>query len=1009
MPQQNPGATGPQLTRRQLIQYSAIAAAGITVGTGAASPGRATAAPLGGRIVTSLPAGALEGFTAPTAATAPRFRWWWPNGQVDLDEIAAEVGRAADAGFGGLEISNVHHSVTSGLDVVNYGWGGTHWAAAMETALTAAQRHGIQIDVTVGPSWPAAVPSITPQSEAAIKELAHGSQVLAPGERFSGALPAVIVPPAPGVTDSTLIAVQAAEIVTSSTRVTVLRRTSVVDLTAQVSGGTIDWTAPTGGGSWVLLAYWQRGSGQTPEGGPHTDPPSYVVDHFGQAGAQAVIDYWEQHILTDSSRKLLGKVGGTFFEDSLEIETKATLWTADVVAQFRTRIGYDPMPYLPVLVEVKEKYLYSFDDIVTTRVQDDYNQVLSDLYAENHLIPLRDWAHSLGMEYRVQVYGLPQDSIQEAGIVDIPETESLGAKNVDDYRVLASAGNIAGRALLSCESSAYLNKAYLSTWRNDVLYTLAETFCGGVNQTVFHGYPYATAPGATWPGFAAFSPYHGGDGYSEAWGPRMPVWNHLPPVAAAIARIQWVLRQGRARYDIAFYRQKGWTQTGIGSPWGTASGIPVGWTQGFLDESSLFQPLSVLKNGRFAPQGGDYRAFVIDIDRFRGNEATMSVRAGEKLLELAGAGFPLVLFGDWSNPASTGLRDAAVDARVAAIVTELKSLPSVAQAAGNDDIPVALAALGVNPAVSHAFSFLKHIHRVDDEGVDYYYLVNAKHNPAKDKLVPLDQQVQLTATTAGAVPYVLDAWTGRVRRLPAYTRRGATVTVRVKLQPAQSTVVVLAPEGWVTVPGPRATVVSTTADDVSVSDNGSIFLQAAEPGTYTATLDTGRSVSGSIPALPAPLTLTDWSLSVDDWQPVAIDGTATKHVQHDLQLTALAPWSQLGMPEVAGIGDYRATFTLDAAWRSGDVGVLLSLGSVLDTFRVWVNGTPVSAVDLTSTTIDVSSFVVQGSNTLRVEVASPLINRLRLVTPAAYGGIPVQDYGLMGPVMVSAYGRIRIA
>ena len=1008
MPTHNPDENTPRLTRRQLIQYSALAAAGIAVGTGVASPGPAVAAPLGGRVPAAQPAGALTGVTVPSAGTAPRFRWWWPNGQVDLDEIAAEVKTAADAGFGGLEISNVHHSVKSGLDVVDYGWGGTRWAAAMETALTAAQEHGIQIDVTVGPSWPAAVPSITPQSDAAIKELAHGSQIVAPGERFNGPLPAVIVPPASGVTESTLIAVQAAEIVSTTTKTTVLRRTSVIDLTAQASDGAVDWTAPTGGGSWVLLAYWQRGSGQTPEGGPHTDPTSYVVDHFGKAGAEAVIDYWEQHILTARSRKLLGQVGGTFFEDSLEIETKATLWAADVIAQFRTRIGYDPTPYLPVLVEVKEKYPYSFDDIVTTRVQDDYNQVLSDLYAENHLVPLRDWAHSLGMEYRVQVYGLQQDSIEEAGIVDIPETESLGAKNVDDYRVLASAGSIAGRGILSCESSAYLNKAYLSTWRHDVLFTLAETFSGGVNQTVFHGYPYATAPGASWPGFAAFSPYNGGDGYSEAWGPRMPVWKHLPPVAAAIARTQWVLRQGRAQYDIAFYRQKGWTQTGIGSPWGTASGIPIGWSQGFLDESSLFQPLSVLRGGRFAPEGGNYKAFVIDIDRFRGNEATMSVRAGQKLLELAHAGFPLVLFGDWSSPASTGLRDAAVNAQIVAIIGELKALPSVAQAPAIDDIPTALAALGVAPAVRYPNSFLKHIHRVD-AGVDFYYLANAKHNPPKDKLVPIDQQVQLTATTPGAVPYVLDPWTGQARRMPVYTRSGTSISVRVRLQPAQATIVVLAPEGWIKTPKPKVTIVSTSADDVSMSDNGSIYLEAATAGIYAAMLDTGRSVRGSIPVLPAPLALTDWYLTVDDWQPVTADGTATAHVPHELQLSSLAPWSQLGMPDVAGIGDYRTTFTLDASWRAGDSGVLLSLGSVLDTFRVWVNGYVVGGVDLTSTTLDITSYVVQGANTLRVEVASPLINRLRTVNPGAYGAIAVQDYGLMGPVTVAPYGRVRVA
>jgi hypothetical protein len=296
-----------------------------------------------------------------------------------------------------------------------------------------------------------------------------------------------------------------------------------------------------------------------------------------------------------------------------------------------------------------------------------------------------------------------------------------------------------------------------------------------------------------------------------------------------------------------------------------------------------------------------------------------------------------------------------------------------------------------------------------DAGTDYYYLVNAKHNPAKDKLVLIDQPVTLTATSAGAVPYELDAWTGEVTRIPAYTRDGATVTVRVRLQPAQATIVVLAPEGWAKTAKPKATVVSTTADDVTISANGSIYLESATSGTRTAVLDSGRSVQAVIPALPAPIDLTDWALTVDDWQPVTLDGTATKHVPHQVQLSALAPWSQLGMPDVGGIGDYRSTFTLDASWRPGDGGVLLSLGNVLDTFRVWVNDTLVDGVDLTDTDIDISDYVRQGANSVRVEVASPLINRLRLVNPGAYGAIAVQDYGLLGPVRVSAIGRTRIA
>ena len=1001
------GTPSKGLSRRHLIQFSAAAGVGAAL---VSSPAVASATTPLTPVPESWAFGKLEDFTRPQQDTAPRFRWWWPNAEVELDEIAKEVAEVARAGFGGLEIANVHHSVPGDLlDVVNRGWGSPHWIAALETALDAGLEHNVEIDVTLGPSWPAAIPTITPQSDSAMKELAHGLVQLSSGARHNGPLPEPVTPPSKGVEGRKLIAVQAAKILEVPDRgQTILSRASLVDLTESVTNESLDWTAPEGSGDWVLLAYWERGSGQPAEAGPHTSPESYVIDHFSMRGVDALKKYWHETILTPKVVDLLAKAGGTFFEDSLEVETHSTIWTPDVAAEFQKRYNYDLLPFLPVLIETKEKYLYDFDDIVTSRVRDDYNETLSDLYAEQHLIPLRDWAHSFGLQYRVQAYGLEQDSIGQAGIVDIPETESLGAKNVDDYRVLASGRDIGGRKLLSCEAAAYLNKSYHSTWRENVLVTLAEMYCGGVNQTVLHGFAYADAPGAQWPGFGAFTPYYNNSvGYSEAWGPRMPVWKHLNSAAAYISRTQWVLQQGSPHYDIAFYRQKGWAQTGIGAPWGTAAGIPIGWSQGFLTESSLFQDRAVLANGRFAPEGGNYRAFVVDIDRFRGSEATMSERAAQRLLELAKNGFPLVFFGNWASPQATGLRDSATNERVAALITDMLALPNVTTAATNDDIPIALANVGVHRAVQHEFSNLKHVHRVVD-GVDMYYLVNAKHNPAKDKLEPIDQSVTLTAINADLVPYELNAWTGEVTPIAHYTRDGAQVTLRMQLQPAQSTIIALAPAGWAETRMPAASVQSTSADSVQTGPNGEVFLRASTAGLHTAQLADGRTKQAVVAPIPDPVEITKWQLTVDDWRPAAT-GVSTVHETQSHDLTALAPWSELGMDDVAGVGDYRSTFTIDENWRPGTGGVTLSLGSVLDTFRVWVNSIPVTGVDLTDTTIDISRYVREGRNTLRVEVASTLINRLRVTRPDVYGVIGVQNYGLMGPVTVTPYGRARVA
>lgn len=127
------------------------------------------------------------------------------------------------------------------------------------------------------------------------------------------------------------------------------------------------------------------------------------------------------------------------------------------------------------------------------------------------------------MKLRSQPYGLPTDAMGAMAALDIPEGESLQFKNLGDYRSVAGAANMAGLPLLSNEACAFANGAYSTTWQL-VLQTLNPIFTTGINHNVLHGFAYNEAPQAAWPGFAAFTPYHGSIGYADAWGPRDPMW-----------------------------------------------------------------------------------------------------------------------------------------------------------------------------------------------------------------------------------------------------------------------------------------------------------------------------------------------------------------------------------------------------------------------------------------------------------------------------------------------------
>src|SRR4051812_7906481 len=156
-------------------------------------------------------------FAQPSRAVQPKFRWWWPNALVDNAEIANEVDQMADAGFGGAEITDVHHSATQALDPAGHGWGTQAWVDAITAAMREAKVRRLSIDLTAGPSWPSAVPSITPDSAASIKELAYGITNVAPGQTFSGPAPAPVVAPASSVTQQKLRYVQAVKVTVAGT------------------------------------------------------------------------------------------------------------------------------------------------------------------------------------------------------------------------------------------------------------------------------------------------------------------------------------------------------------------------------------------------------------------------------------------------------------------------------------------------------------------------------------------------------------------------------------------------------------------------------------------------------------------------------------------------------------------------------------------------------------------------------------------------------------------------
>ncbi|KAF2997001.1 hypothetical protein E8E14_003122 [Neopestalotiopsis sp. 37M] len=936
----------------------------------------------------------------PSLYESPRFRWWWPGGWIDADEVVDEIAAIVSAGFGGGEIGDVQDSVKADLDPVVYGWGQDRWNVAALKAYEKGNEIGGHIDLTLGPHWPTGVPGYTPDSPETSKELVHGQLFLAAGQSFSGSLPLPVLAPSGNessniVTSSPLLqAVLVAKVLSNSSSGAVVVYPSTIQvIDAAGYNTTVAYQAPTDG-EYVLVAAYGRGTGQiqnlydgNPDAPKVTDPfPAYIVDHLSKAGVQASVEYWEQNLLTPELKAQLNESNGSMFEDSLELKLKQ-YWTPNFLDEFQTRRGYDLRPFL--LYVLKDNNTFEGDASVSAQITNDFYQTVTDLYTEYRIGGITEWVNSLGLKFRAQPYTASFDSSYAASLLDIPEGESLGFDGDDNaFRVLATGRDIGGKTtILSDELGAYMGKAYGVTWKF-ILGTANHDMSLGVSQVVIHGFPYKDSPSSVWPGFAPFTPLGtSSNGFADAWGPRQPQWMFANSSSAYLARAQMLLQRSGSSIDVAILNQ----DAGVTAAWDDASLNAAGYSYQFPTAYLLKQHNVEVSDQRLAPDGPAYKAMIIS------NATSMDISTAEMILSYGLSGLPLVIVG--SDPSSsfsyTNTSNADIASQLENIFDSIRNLSSTQSVESTADVPDALADLSVQPSVQYSFTqnaSLLTYRRTQDGG--YLYWV---YNDGDDATT-----ATLFLEGSGA-PYLIDLWSGSVAPIPAYASKDNRVTVNITVVATSAIVIYVGQDNPFNAPTLSEHLVSSSCGSY-VSSAGQIIVTSNV--TCTATTSANRTVTLEPDDLPATVVPSSWSLTVQDWSPqypnkTGVNSSATvKEWLPTMGLTELMPWPNITSLEFAsGVGLYNTTINLTRPNNS--TRIFLSIGDVEGTYGVSFNGKEIADVDqFGNRDIEITSLVLVGTNNLEIIVATTLWNKLRQTWPEIYGSLDAQSIGLLGPVWV---------
>lgn len=919
------------------------------------------------------PASGEGGFADPAPVDRPKFRWWWPGGAVEEGALAGELGEMKAAGYGGAEIAVLPIGLTGTTGEESHPWGTPRFAARVKATLEAARENGQRIDFTVGPGWPMVSPAVGGEQIAlAQHELVYASERLAAGAAFAGELPRPTDREDPNLTLIAVTVARLAEPGSDEGAPPLLEPDSLAALELPEGSTSIAWTAPAEG-DWILFAFWSRPTGQrTIAGVTLEDAP--VVDHYSEAAVAAATAYIDEHVLPAELDGLLREAAGDVFEDSLELDAKQ-LWTADLLAEFERRRGYDLTPYLPVIyVNDLHRFVvggikgitaaspadFGLPDGSGWRLRHDYYRTLNELYIERHIGALTRWANGRGLRYRAQPYGGTMDPIELAAAIQVPECENLvplwfsggkvyGAAEYNTYvdfvRGISAAAHMQGSSLVSLEGCAFMEGDYASTLA-EKKYHVDIAFSGGVTQLVSHGFAYADVEGQPWPGWSPFSVEGYPFGVAEVWGPRQPVWRHLRSYADYVGRAAAVLRHGRPRVDLAFFRQTYWSHD-----WPKVRSRALddaGYSHGVLSTALLDLPAATVAAGRLADDGAGYRALALD-------ERAIDPHALERIAVLARAGLPTIFVGELPDRAP-GFADAErADESVRELCAELLALDNVIRVADQDGLVGGLAELGLRPdSEPGEATSVYSVHRQAAEG-DYYFLFN--HGTAA--LAP-----ELSLAGAGEAR-LLDLWNGTSHRLEA-TADGDRVRVAVDLAPGETTVVFLGQGAGLD------------------AREGGPALRRATPRRWSRQLG-------------------PWDLEVDEWLPAG-------HREHRLSELSLADWRQLpDLADGSGVGVYRTSFELEPGWDEGVAGVLLDLGQVEGTVRVTVNGQVASGDCVPQRPFEVQGLLREGANELEIELATTLGNRVTADAAGEEGErakrLAARESlasGLLGPVTLEA-------
>ena len=716
------------------------------------------------------------------------------------------------------------------------------------------------------------------------------------------------------------------------------------------------------------------------------------TDFYSREGVQSCIQVLESCIDSEFSA-LLKRNGGYITSDGGDGNQYVSDrgWSTELASWIQSHCGYDFNSLMPVLYG---EFLLPGDG--KERLYHDWQEAMASLFC-NFNEAIETWAmKSFGVHYRAQIgYSTNHDTqmvVQSLGQID---TETLWCCNEpDSYISMTAAKNMTRKPGVVSSEMGAMSGNFRNRWTQLVL-LINNCFASGVNHMIYHTGSFPCSTNDIWPGFTVF-----GTTFQD-WGSTMLQYDEAPLLNAYVGRAQAMLQNGTAKRDFLIYIHDYLDRYEVDK-----SVLRSGYTYDIVSPSLLSLPaMQNVKNGAVDPEGGEYKALVIDR---LWDSIYMPMAAAETIRRYAEEGVPVLFIGkpeDLNSLCTAGYGEKSLDSQLRSIFRDLEAAGMLTFIESEQEIPAALTSLNVRPRIRKESSAILSYSRAMEDGSlgTFFYNYDSRFTQgghgycdssytgeetkqlfpgfssimlsALPDMEPEDAEsgrvTQEIAIAGSGTPHVLDLWTGEVT-VPAYIEEGGCVKFSLSLALGEGCMVMLGEK----------------AADISKKH----FTESITP--------------------------EQWMLTVERWEPenpietTGPEAVATKKTgMPPIELSELKPWDKIESlgDKVSGVGAYETEFPAPVC-----DGMTLKIDWSYDVVRVIVNGRELP-VNQASRTANIPGALLKEMNTLKVLSYSDYYNEtwncgayLGSKNPMSHGPfveaefIP-RHYGITGKVTLTAF------